>query len=143
MNRDIEFRGKDIRTGKWIYGYLRKIWSSVDSRERFTICPAERFANDGFTDTGEVEVIPETVGQYTGLKDKNGRKIFEGDIVSFNFHEKIDVAVVLYKETSFMLKTKTCIMFGLGCSLDSIEVIGNIHDNPKILEVQNREWGPE
>jgi uncharacterized phage protein (TIGR01671 family) len=140
MNRDIESRGKDIRTGKWIYGYLRKIWSSLDSRERFTICPAERFASDGFTDTGEVEVIPETVGQYTGLKDKDGVKIFEGDILenacSFPSYER---KVVFWKDDTaqFLIKfidESFCPI----CNLTDIGkeniVIGNIHDNPELLE---------
>ena len=122
MDREILFRGKND-AGEWLYGYLTK--------------PAGNpcFIIDGDDYFGGV--IEETIGQYTGLTDKNGTKIFEGDIVKGTIvsqwaKEEI-VCCVKYKENSFV-----CIEQGKwGHSLKfakNIEVIGNIHDNPELLE---------
>jgi hypothetical protein len=127
MNRDIEFRGKD-KTGKWVYGFYYEaygkhvIWGCVSGGN--TQCV--------------YGVIPETVGQYTGLKDKNGAKIFEGDIVAVLNHMGVS-----YHAVEDIFNFAIWFDHTIARSNSSLEVIGNIHDNPKILEVQNREWGPE
>lgn len=93
MSREILFKGKRQDTHKWIEGY-----------HRYT-CGCSLIIDDEIGDPYGVAVIPETVGQYTGLTDKNGKKIFEGDIVTglFLFGMSIN-AVVAFKNGSFGLE---------------------------------------
>ena len=134
--REILFKGKRVDDNKWIEGYFYKIWDRV-------------FLLWGMTgDSPNMEkVIPETVSQYTGLKDKNGKKIFEGDIVEFTnkyihntgLAEKGRAKIVF---EAFKWKYSGCYYGGNPivwlCIDDTsieFEVIGNIYDNPELLEV--------
>lgn len=136
--REILFRGKRTDNGEWVEG-------SLVIRESI---PYIRFEKPGvwFDDQ---EVIPETVGQYTGLEDRNGKKIFEGDVFehggsTFCEPERFEVG---YLDASFCHRNVTKQSkywdsfadgeFGL-CG-EWCTVIGNIHDNPELLEVEKDE----
>ena len=124
--REILFRGKGIR-GNWHIGLLAHVGNAWYISNKVGIATA-------------YEVIPETIGQYTGLTDKNGKKIFEGDIVKCisNFYAK-DM-VVIFEAAEFHLvdcqryKNYTeCCGYRYFGTLET-EVIGNIHDNPELAE---------
>lgn len=127
--REIKFRGKRLDNGEWLYGSLLVSHFKDDKKERYFIT---QFSGNY---TFEHEVDPATVGQYTGLKDKNGREIYEEDIF---FDESGVYAVVCYSMGTF------CVDFGEGFDLqyftDGIheicDVVGNIHDNPELLKTK-------
>ena len=130
--REILFRGKTDK-GKWVEGYVFEMHILGDkttyiSTKPFMLC------NDGDFDYEPFAVDTETVGQYTGLIDKNGTKIFEGDIVSISGDFK-GIYTCVWEEYHFDYelenKTMRCC---LACVYsDDIKVIGNIHDNPELL----------
>ena len=142
--REILFRGKCVNSADWIIGkYLFEQY--IDSN---ALCIAEGTitANDYSEILGDwCEVIPETIGQFTGLTDKNGRKIFEGDIIHLEYSQVFFggvyfgeyTAEVSYKEGCFITdginngdEIETPLS---GFDNDEIEIIGNIHDNPELL----------
>ena len=122
--REILFRGKRADNGEWVYGYFYEdIGSFIKER-----------ASSVSTNTHLVD--PSTVGQYTGLTDKNGKRIFEGDVVvieadcipSFMLNRYVvvwDDDQAAYK----LLKDNTIYDLPMG----RMEIIGNIHDNPELL----------
>jgi uncharacterized phage protein (TIGR01671 family) len=132
--RDIEFRGKDEKNGKWVFGHGFVIDNGTAG------FPVAVYSDERFN---WYRVIPETAGQYTDLKDKNGIKIFEGDIVKYNDG---DVYEIVYSTNihgnsayigSYMLKDKkghTQLICWAMRPYQFAEVIGNIHDNPELLE---------
>ena len=121
--REILFRGKRVDNGEWVQGDL------YHRNEEVLI--------NNFHEGFNLAIIPETIGQYTGLTDKNGTKIFEGDILKFT-HNKEDENPVIYSiewkndrgcygyaETEYKL---------IEIDVLHCEVIGNIHDNPELLK---------
>ena len=132
--RDILFRGLWVHGNKeWIEGDLVR-----DSEGKPHIVDSKYVdywhGEPIFVCEEECEVIPETVGQYTGLMDKDGKKVFEGDIVRWDGDE---ISIIRYCEGVYRL----CNAEGYyGVSLHNhfsyVEVIGNIHDNPELLEVK-------
>ena len=129
--REILFRGKTDK-GEWVEGYVFEMHILGDkttyiSTKPFMLC------NDGDFDYEPFAVDTETVGQYTGLIDKNGTKIFEGDIVMFGFSP----CVVKYDLTNsrYMFYDRG-IYLKNGFNVDTMktkEVVGNITDNPELL----------
>ena len=140
--REILFRGKRTDNYEWIEGSL---CTTIPSDEDFYTI--SYFDFEGYYI--EEKVIPETIGQYTGLTDKNGRKIFEGDIVSTKYklgRGGYYVFEVYYNENlcQFALtinsgsytKNKQYDWLQLtSLKANKVEIIGNIHDNPELLEV--------
>lgn len=141
--REILFRGK-TREGKWNES------SAVFIRGELALMLTERPIKELVKDkNGElVDVIfnfcaveKETVGQFTGVTDKNGKKIFEGDIVTGRFLHSLPVnSVITFKDGAFGLLwnragAETFDAFTSLCNIE-YEVIGNIHDNPELLEVK-------
>lgn len=130
--RTIKFRAKAERVDgdKWKYGDFR--------HNKTDFCIFEQGGN-----TGE-SIQPETIGQFTGLLDKNGREIYEGDIIRFvNGQKKVNgewvdnefIYTVEYSEGTFYG------IFGLSKVLNSVEVIGNIYDNPDLITFRTNDNG--
>ena len=144
--REILFRGKRCDSGEWVEGFYVRAdhhWHKHGIHKDWIICGAS--ANGGwFALHSKYAVKTETVGQFIGL-DKNGKKIFEGDIVSQNWYDSKDQVFasfgeVVYRErlSSFAVMdvTKNW-LYPLGeCHAYrwEAEVIGNIHDNPDLLK---------
>ena len=139
--REHEYRGKRKADGKWVYGFYYKK------------CGRHIILGDIMPDSDmqrEIEVIPETVGEYTGLPDKNGVKIFEGDIIkvtAISTGEYCGRGAVVFEDGNFGIYfCEECEKneYGAGIILVSgltykpydnqVEVIGNSHDNPELLE---------
>lgn len=132
--REILFRGKKIDTGVWRYGYLFKHMSSLCiGWEHGIECDYE---DGGLCEHTYDFVDPNTVGQYIGLEDVTDRKIFEGDIVKmFYAHTKDERGVGVIASDSCVLVNGLGRMFTQ--DIFDFKVIGNIHDNPELLEVGN------
>ena len=134
--REILFRGKRMDNGEWETGSLVIIRGACSDKEVFI---ADKMT--GY----HTPVIPETVCQFTGLYDKNGMKIFEGDIVRTKKYGKVightnvndyDAFQVVYEPAIFRLVNSTRGFNLVGQAIDW-EVIGNIYDNPELLGVRD------
>lgn len=121
--RKIKFRGRRIDTGEWVYGDLIQ-WEGG----MVEIAPIER-------DNAQYTVNPDTVGQYTGLKDRNGQDVYEGDLLrtlegNIMIAEWVGSGIV----TRCLTPTYDGMMNTNRYAFPVSEKIGNIHDNPELLE---------
>ncbi len=157
MEREILFRGKRKDNGEWVYGYPLIDTAPCSLKAKGAcVCPHDGSQayiiswDDPYHEYNYVDVIPETIGQYTGLTDKNGAKIFEGDFLGTRTEENDYVYLVVYGLVE-------CSGYGFGvegvilddssyadysgelCPLNKfledhvpMMVIGNVHDSPKV-----------
>lgn len=131
--REILFRGKRLDNDEWVHGYLVRHPSAVqigDYSNPWYIHVPPRDPDDS---GGVYNVSPATVGQYTGLPDKNGKKIFEGDILSIENPKPFNPAIELVK---FERVKWIAGVMELDEVIDGwpISIIGNIYDTPELLE---------
>lgn len=129
--REILFRGKRLDNGEWVYGYLVENESDI---YRVYIVSAVRWETDEDGDTDVIEttlyeIDPATVGQFTGLTDKNGVKIFKGDILHVVTPNTRGNFQVNFGYGQFYIGINMPIAY----VRHSCEVRGNIHDNPELL----------
>lgn len=129
--REIKFRGKRLDNGEWVYGdlHIRTPFPHIHSE----------------IDYGKVNIDPHTVGQFTGLHDRNGKEIYEGDVIRGNCGN-VEVRHLIYfydMIASFVAEMLPDNYMSDYCSLSQIwilkynkEVIGNIHDNPELLKTE-------
>ena len=146
--REILFRGKRIDNGAWVEGSL--IVTTAVKEKTYIVdscwCEHGKVNEGGFADfnwLNAFEVIPHTVGQFTGLTDKNGKKIFEGDVVKkswtyYVIHQRrsqIDAFIgqIVFDSGSYIMKEQGEFI-GSSHNGERLEIIGNIHDNPELLK---------
>ena len=152
--REILFRGKRLDNGKWVEGSHcpKKIghYDSGKSVEKVQHLIIINMTSGGYQYT---DVAPETVCRYTGLTDKNGRKIFEGDIIKYHFGK--DVAPIkfgLYQNCFDSQQAEHCGFYvdwksernfrkdlGYWVHMVDAEIVGNIFDNPELLKEDDAE----
>lgn len=128
--REILFRGKRLDNGEWVEGFIVAIRGNTypNGFEMITVDGINYDELDSYIpDFISYAVDPSTVGQHTGLTDKNGKRIFEGDILTLRGGRP---RVVRFEYGAFILEDSSIPMR----FANKFEVIGNIHDNPELLE---------
>ena len=124
--REIKFRGKRIKNGEWVYGSLVQ-WPNGAA--------AILASKNGYSAVWKQMVNPDTVGQYTGLKDRSGQDVYEGDLLrtsegNIMIAEWVGSGIV----TRCLTPTYDGMMNTNRYAFPVSEKIGNIHDNPELLE---------
>lgn len=146
--REILFRGKRIDNGEWTEGYYykAKYCRTDDELCDYITVPHPKEYNEP---SSRYIVDPDTVGQYTGLTDKNGKKIFEGDIVlvpyidpifkcTWNDTSPCEEAIVKYCNGVFYVEyIESGDKFTLSAMDGYMKIVGNIYDNPELLGGNN------
>lgn len=133
MKREIIFRGKRLDNCEWVYGDLEysRITEAVFIHTYDPI--TKEYAR-------QFRVEPNTVGQFTGLTDKNDKKIFEGDIVKgqWFYDKEMSPHPVCFHERQlqWVIQLPNCIVPFY--EMDTIEVVGNIHDNPELIKTKQQ-----
>jgi len=121
--REYKFRGRRIDNGEWVHGYLIE--------DRYIVGPVVEWTEDYFNTEFWLKVDPETVGQYTGLKDRNGKEIYEGDILEIGYYRyKVE-----FSEGCFGARDG----YGFSPFRNSIwgmggVILGNVFEHPHLLK---------
>lgn len=135
--REITFRGASVDTGEWVYGYYGKL-EVMEGQKHYIITPTVTFTQTVSAYFTDNEVIPETVGQYTEIKDDYGKQIYEGDLVELKCpliaSTHLDITGVVK-----MIEGEWCIdsgkeLRGLWTETNNIRVIGNVREHPHLLK---------
>ncbi len=149
--REIKFRGKRVDNGEWVYGYLVKNTITTRIISDFALVRSDAHTEDSLNHcSGYFDIVDtETVGQFTGLTDKNGKDIYEGDIVHCKgygisyigerktyrvaYNESAEFELIntqrnTYSDKSFGYSTERIL------TQHSFEVIGNVYDNPELIK---------
>lgn len=134
--REIKFRAQRIQTREWIYGNL-----VIDMRGRAHIVPFKYFDEDGhhlsYEDDTDMSVFidQETVTQFTGLHDKNGKEIYEGDVCKIWYHDNTsEIMKVDFDSEKAQFRFLDIVNDGWIITQTPVEVVGNIHENPELLK---------
>ncbi len=125
MKREILFRGKRVDNGEWVEGSLYiAIYNTYIIQKH----------DETRTALSAITIMPETVGQFTGLTDKNGKRIFEGDICREDFDDKLYRVEFINGEFTLIRNYSDIVNLYMS-EVDygkEIKVIGNVHDNPEL-----------
>lgn len=131
--RPIIFRGKRADKEEWVYGQLTiGLEHCLKTKKKSNVYYIAR------SDMSLTRVTNVTVGQFTGLTALDGMPIYEGDIVSVKPFDKMEIGVVVYEYGCFLIEGVSG--NDLLCNYDVITVLGNIHDNPELIQKGDKEW---
>jgi hypothetical protein len=138
------FRGKECWLdddgkkvyGKWVYGAYLVMHHNDERKHLHHFIIPDNSSMDFAVLLKDilVEVLPKTVGQWTGLKDKNGKEIYDGDIVEITQGEATCKREVFFRTAMFALRRDDMAIWICNVLPKDMEVVGNIHDNPELLE---------
>ncbi len=143
MNMEILFRGKRKDNGEWVEGYFIKSDDVINHGKCYILPTVSDFS---YGDNGNririgcfIEVDPATIGQYTGLTDRNGKKIFMGDLSYYKWARKRVLMSVIFEAGEFRLNPVLKYGFKvwdirISGEEKNLEIIGNVHDNPELLQ---------
>lgn len=136
--REILFKAKRIDNGEWVEGYYQKRYDLLDNEEHLI------FHADSYNVWEYAEIIPETLCQFTGLCDKNGKRIWENDVVWLVCDGKEHIYQIVWDNSELDFKaTKGEENYGTNYEYllccDEIEVIGNIFDNKELSQGKSNE----
>ena len=136
--REILFKAKRIDNGEWVEGYYQKRYDLLGNEEHLI------FHADSYKVWEYAEIVPETICQFTGLCDKNGKRIWESDVVWLVYDGKEHIYQIVWDNSELDFKATngeenygSNFEYLLCC--DEIEVIGNIFDNPELLQEESDE----